>query len=203
MNLDSSFKQRTAYVMQTDVLQPTDTVREAILFSAMCRLPQSMSNVGKHRFCEQIMSDMHLTDLAQNLVCGLSAEQKKRVNIAIELAADPEVLFLDGIHLAFLFFHSQFLSATEPTSGLDSAGARKVMKCIKRISTGEKSCSIICTIHQPSEEIFSFFDSLLLLAAGGSTVYFGPLSENKVMCSCVDFQFLLIATYCLYVARKR
>lgn len=39
------------------------------------------------------------------------------MNIAVELAANPQMLFLD-----------------EPTSGLDSAGARKVMKYVKKLS---------------------------------------------------------------------
>ena len=42
---------------------------------------------------------------------GLSSEARKRVTIAVELVADPRILFMD-----------------EPTSGLDTAGALNVMR---------------------------------------------------------------------------
>ncbi|ETL31414.1 hypothetical protein L916_15807 [Phytophthora nicotianae] len=38
--------------------------------------------------------------------------------------------------------------------------------------------TIICTIHQPSSEVFYLFDSLLLLKRGGETVFYGNLGEN-------------------------
>lgn len=36
--------------------------------------------------------------------------------------------------------------------------------------------TIICTIHQPSESIFKYFDMLLLLSAG-KLIYFGPADK--------------------------
>ncbi|POM57370.1 ATP-binding cassette (ABC) Superfamily [Phytophthora palmivora] len=38
--------------------------------------------------------------------------------------------------------------------------------------------TIVCTIHQPSTEVFRVFDSLLLLKRGGETVFAGDLGEN-------------------------
>ena len=37
---------------------------------------------------------------------------------------------------------------------------------------------ILCTIHQPSSQLFQIFDSLLLLNRQGETVYFGGIGEN-------------------------
>ncbi|KAJ0389218.1 hypothetical protein P43SY_010913 [Pythium insidiosum] len=38
--------------------------------------------------------------------------------------------------------------------------------------------TIVCTIHQPSTEIFTLFDRLLLLKAGGQTVFNGDLGPE-------------------------
>jgi len=37
--------------------------------------------------------------------------------------------------------------------------------------------AVVCTIHQPSAEVFQHFDRLLLLQSGGFPVYFGALSN--------------------------
>ena len=38
--------------------------------------------------------------------------------------------------------------------------------------------SILCTIHQPSFQLFAMFDRLLLLGNGGKTLYFGDIGPN-------------------------
>lgn len=52
----------------------------------------------------------------------------------------------------------------EPTSGLDSFMAHSVLQVLKRLAV--KGKTIILTIHQPSSELFSLFDKLLLVAEG-------------------------------------
>ena len=69
------------------------------------------------------------------------------------------------------------LSVTSFNIGLDSRAASLVMKGIKNIaSTGR---TVVCTIHQPSRDIFEEFDRLLLLRRGGRVVYHGPLGESS------------------------
>ena len=48
--------------------------------------------------------------------------------------------------------------------GLDSASAYNVMHCVKRLAT---DMSVVCTIHQPSKEVFEVFDYMMLLKPGG------------------------------------
>jgi ABC-type multidrug transport system permease subunit len=50
------------------------------------------------------------------------------------------------------------------------------MRVIRRIASAGRT--VVCTIHQPSAEVFFAFDNLLLLAPGGRQVYFGPLGEE-------------------------
>lgn len=89
----------------------------------------------------------------------MSFEQRKRISIGIELAANPSILFLD-----------------EPTTGLDSRAAQIIIRNIRSIAASGRT--IVCTIHQPSTPIFFSFDRLLLLQRGGKIVYFGDLGEN-------------------------
>ena len=43
----------------------------------------------------------------------------------------------------------------------------------------DQGLSILCTIHQPSAELFQVFDRLLLLRKGGQTVYHGDIGHNS------------------------
>lgn len=68
------------------------------------------------------------------------------------------------------------LHADEPTSGLDARSAAIVMRVVRAIVDTNRT--IVCTIHQPSTEIFLNFDDLLLLKRGGWPIYYGPLGED-------------------------
>lgn len=74
-------------------------------------------------------------------VNGLSTEQRKRLTIAVKLVANPSIIFMD-----------------EPTTGLDARAAAIVMRAVKNVvDTGR---TIVCTIHQPSIDIFEAFDEV-------------------------------------------
>ena len=103
--------------LQFDVHSPELTDPESAVSSTRLRLdPKIVQNdKDKLAFVDQILKEVELSDLAGSLVGtdeggGLSFEQKKRLSIAVELAALPSVLFLD-----------------EPTSGLDSRSALLVV----------------------------------------------------------------------------
>jgi len=152
------------YVEQEDIHVGTATVREALRFSAHLRLPSRVPEDKRNEFVEEVMNLVGLSKLADRLIGdesigGLSAGELKLVTVAVELVSNPSLLFLD-----------------EPTSGLDAPSARRVMAAVRRIAgTGR---TVVCTIHQPSEEIFLMFDNLLLLQSGGIVVYNGPLGRD-------------------------
>lgn len=72
---------------------------------------------------------------------GISNEQRKRLTIAVELVSNPSIIFLD-----------------EPTSGLDARAAAIVMRVVKNIANTSRT--VVCTIHQPSIDIFDSFDEV-------------------------------------------
>lgn len=87
---------------------------------------------------------------------GISGGEKRRLAFASEIITNPSILFCD-----------------EPTSGLDSFMACSVMESMKNLAKQGKT--IICTIHQPSSEVFQEFDKLCLLAEG-RLAYLGDIS---------------------------
>ncbi|WOG84120.1 hypothetical protein DCAR_0103301 [Daucus carota subsp. sativus] len=65
----------------------------------------------------------------------------------------------------------------EPTSGLDARAAAIVMRTVRNtVNTGR---TVVCTIHQPSIDIFEAFDELLLMKQGGLELYVGPVGQNS------------------------
>ena len=104
-----TFRRCSGYVEQFDVQSPELTVRETVLFSARLRLdPDAVENeTERQSFVDQVISDVELTGLAHSIVgiddSGLTFEQKKRLSIAVELAASPSILFLDEVRLNFPF----------------------------------------------------------------------------------------------------
>ncbi|KAJ3669243.1 hypothetical protein LUZ60_011193 [Juncus effusus] len=148
-----------AYVTQENVLLGTLTVRETITYSALLRLPTTMTKVELRRVVENTIEEMGLQDCSDRNIGnwhlrGISGGEQKRLSIALEILTRPRLLFLD-----------------EPTSGLDSASAFFVIQTLRQMAIdGNKT--IISSVHQPSGEVFALFDDLCLLS-GGEVVYFG------------------------------
>ncbi|KAE8553136.1 hypothetical protein EYB25_004517 [Talaromyces marneffei] len=160
-----SFQRGTSYAEQLDVHESTQTVREALRFSAELRQPFDVPLAEKHAYVEEILSLLELEKLADAVIgfpeFGLSVEERKRVTIGVELAAKPELLlFLD-----------------EPTSGLDSQSAFNIVRFLRKLAAAGQA--ILCTIHQPNSALFSSFDRLLLLQKGGNCVYFGDIGNDS------------------------
>lgn len=100
----STFRRCSGYVEQFDIQSPELTVRETVMFSARLRLDDTKvkSEDQKKQFCDIVLQLLELTPLADSLVGsdeegGLSFEQKKRLSIAVEMAASPSILFLDEV----------------------------------------------------------------------------------------------------------
>jgi hypothetical protein len=73
--------------------------------------------------------------------------------------------------------HACDMRSDEPTTGLDARAAQIVMRVVRSI--GNNNRTIVCTIHQPSTEIFLNFDELLLLTRKGHQIFYGPLGPDS------------------------
>ncbi|KAL1298231.1 hypothetical protein HN51_042620 [Arachis hypogaea] len=160
-----TFARISGYCEQTDIHSPQVTIHESLIYSAFLRLPKEVSHDEKMKFVEEVMDLVELNSLKDAIVglpgvTGLSTEQRKRLTIAVELVANPSIIFMD-----------------EPTSGLDARAAAIVMRTVRNtVDTGR---TVVCTIHQPSIDIFEAFDELLLMKRGGQVIYAGPLGRNS------------------------
>ncbi|KAL7184870.1 hypothetical protein ACSBR2_026922 [Camellia fascicularis] len=161
----ATFARVSGYCEQTDIHSPHVTVYESIVYSAWLRLAPDVNKETRKMFVEEVMELVELTLIKDFLVGlpgvdGLSTEQRKRLTIAVELVANPSIIFMD-----------------EPTSGLDARAAAVVMRTVRNtVDTGR---TVVCTIHQPSIDIFESFDELLLMKRGGQVIYAGPLGRNS------------------------
>ncbi|KAJ7564272.1 hypothetical protein O6H91_02G010500 [Diphasiastrum complanatum] len=161
--MQETFARVAGYCEQTDIHSPQVTVHESLIFSAWLRLSKDIDSPIRLRFIDEVMELVELDLLKDCIVgipgvTGLSTEQRKRLTIAVELVANPSIIFMD-----------------EPTSGLDARAAAIVMRTVRNtVNTGR---TVVCTIHQPSIDIFESFDELLLLKQGGRVIYAGPLGQ--------------------------
>ncbi|TFK45642.1 hypothetical protein OE88DRAFT_1669039 [Heliocybe sulcata] len=150
------------FVPQQDVLPPTLTVFEALLFAARLRLPESVPESRKRERVEEVMEKLGIARLRDVRIGdgerrGISGGEMRRVSIGLELVAKPDVLILD-----------------EPTSGLDSVSASKVAAVLHAVAHDPESpTAVIASIHQPSSQLYQTFDQILLLSHGRA-LYSGP-----------------------------
>ncbi|MCD7463337.1 transcription factor [Datura stramonium] len=160
-----TFARISGYCEQNDIHSPYVTVYESLVYSAWLRLSHDVDEMTRKMFVEEVMKLVELTPLRSALVGlpgvnGLSTEQRKRLTIAVELVANPSIIFMD-----------------EPTSGLDARAAAIVMRTVRNtVDTGR---TVVCTIHQPSIDIFEAFDELFLMKRGGQEIYAGPLGHHS------------------------
>ncbi|WOL18293.1 hypothetical protein Cni_G27087 [Canna indica] len=153
-------KRCTGFVAQDDVLYPHLTVTETLTFTALLRLPRSLTRAEKAHQAQQVIAEMGLGNVAHSMiggargVRGVSGGERKRVSIGLELLVDPSLLLLD-----------------EPTSGLDSTTAARIVGTLKRLAA-DKGRTVVTTIHQPSSRLYRMFDKLVLLSEGNA-IYYG------------------------------
>ncbi|MBQ0053630.1 MAG: ATP-binding cassette domain-containing protein [Bacteroidales bacterium] len=146
------------FVPQDDLLIEELTVYQNLYYTAkLCfdKMPEEQIN-------QKVLSILTQLGLAaaKDLKVGsainkyISGGQRKRLNIALELIREPAILFLD-----------------EPTSGLSSTDTENVVNLLK-----EQTCKgklVVMNIHQPSSDVYKFFDRLWLLDKGGYPVFDG------------------------------
>jgi len=158
-------QRHAAYVCQDDAIMASQTVREAVTMAALLTLPGNMATAMKRERVAHVLKIFQLEGCADTpvgdplgKVKGLSGGERKRTAVAMSAVREPQIFFLD-----------------EPTSGLDAFKAHLLVKVLKG-QAQEANSTVVCTLHQPSSDIFALFDDLMILL-GGHVVFNGPAAD--------------------------
>uniref|UniRef100_A0A0K0ECK1 ABC transporter domain-containing protein n=1 Tax=Strongyloides stercoralis TaxID=6248 RepID=A0A0K0ECK1_STRER len=176
INVNRGITNISSYVQQEDLFMSRLTVYEHLIIQSYMRLPSNNSCSQRKQRIKEIVDELELNDCLHSkigsagLKKGISGGQAKRLAFATELLTNPSLLFCD-----------------EPTTGLDSYMAGQVVRTLHRLARDTKT-TIICTIHQPSSDIFESFDRIIFLALG-EVAFQGPPSNAIDFFQYLGFKF--------------
>ncbi len=143
------------YVPQDDIIHKDLTVAEALRYAARLRLPPDTSAQEIEQRIDQVLGEVGMLAQKDQVISSLSGGQRKRVNIAVELLADPKLFFLD-----------------EPTSGLDPGLEKKMMHTLRHLADSGRT--VVLVTHATAN--ITQCDHVCFMAQG-RMVYFGPPHE--------------------------
>lgn len=131
-------KARVGIVLQSTGVEPYLTVRETIaMYAGFYPHPRPV---------EEVVDLVGLSDKAGERVVRLSGGQQRRLDVAIALVGDPELLFLD-----------------EPTTGFDPAARHEAWGVVKNLAALGKT--VVLTTHYMDEAQY-LADQVAVIAAG-------------------------------------
>ncbi len=135
---ERAMKQRLGIVLQQTGVDEYLTVREVVQMVA--------GYYPRPRDVDEVLGLTGLGDQADRRVKKLSGGQKRRVDLAVALAGDPELLFLD-----------------EPTTGFDPSARRQAWETIRGLAALGKT--VFLTTHF-MDEAQALADRLAIIADG-------------------------------------
>lgn len=179
----------SSFVPQFDVTTDVLTAREHLNFMCDLRLGKNISKIDRTFKINEMLRVLGISHIADSRIALLSGGERKKLNLVTELLTDPKIIFCD-----------------EPTTGLDSFSALSVIKSLRKltnrptnqiqqqmsyesttstdlvqIATNGSNANklIVCSIHQPTSEVFHCFSHVILMHKG-RIAYSGSASAALV-----------------------
>lgn len=148
----NSYRGVIGIVPQRDIMHDDLRVDDTLFYTAKLRMRRNLSKDELLKRVDKVISDVQLQGKEHLHVSKLSGGQKKRISIAMELLADPKVIFLD-----------------EPTSGLSPDLDYEMMSLLKDLAA--KGRTIVVITH--AMDNIDLCDRVVFLGRGGRLCYFG------------------------------
>lgn len=144
------------YVPQSDIVYSKLSIYDMLKYTSRLRLPKDISAEERDKAITNALQTVDLLEHKDKLIQNLSGGQRKRASIAVELLADPQLLFLD-----------------EPVSGLDPGTERDLMQSLRKMADMGKT--IILVTHSTLQ--LGMCDKVAFVGKGGKLCYLGALSD--------------------------
>ena len=167
-----AYRSSIGYVPQDDTLHRTLSVERALIHTARLRLPADTDAAELTARVDAALAAVDMTAHRATRIDRLSGGQRKRVSIASELLAEPQLLFLD-----------------EPTSGLDPGLERRLMLTLRRLADGGRT--VVLVTHATAN--IRVCDHIAFMV-GGRLAYFGPPDQALAFFGVDDFADIYATT---------
>lgn len=155
-----------------------------ILFKANLRLDRRINRTQKDRLVHEILAQLGLMGCTDTRIGPsdtektLSGGEKKRVSFASELLTKPPLLFCDepttGLGAYHVSDNLEIIIINSIEMCADAYGAQQLVRILQTLA--RQGTTILCTIHQPSSQVFAMFHQVLFLAEG-RTAFMGAPDE--------------------------
>lgn len=157
-----------AFLHQSDAFFSMLTPRETLDLAAYLQL-SGYDTSERRQIVDGMLDSLGLSKVANQSIGdrtmgggdggGLSGGERRRLSLAIELITSPRLFIGD-----------------EPTTGVDSSQAEKVVALIAKLAK-ERNIPAICSLHQPSSKLWRMLDNFILLGPGGRVCYMGKRTD--------------------------
>ena len=158
-----SVKYKIGFVPQQNLIRGKDTVIRTVNDAADLKIPVNTSQNERNEKIRGVMDLLGLSAGQEGLVSKKSGGQLRRICIAMELVADPELFVLD-----------------EPDSGLDGVISREIFTKLRQIA--DEGRIVIVITHTP-DRVIDLFDKVIVLARDsgrvGRLAFYGSPAEAR------------------------
>jgi ABC-type multidrug transport system ATPase subunit len=155
--ISQKYFHRMGYVPQDDVLIKDLNVYDNMYYYYRLHFGQEKSDKEVEKLISIQLRNLGILDIKNSPVYKngkytISGGQRKRLNIALELLKDVDLILMD-----------------EPTSGLSSLDSEKIINELKKITQLNKI--VIINIHQPSTAMYRQFNQVIVFNEDGNNIY--------------------------------